>query len=225
MGADDLPGSIGALTGEAVLEGLARTNEYLLAILMGSPLPMLNRYIAIKHHGVYGVTTSLAEKLIGLTARSLDGRGEALRLGAQASVLPFCSAAARPCHCPSCCPLGDSSFSCRDGASSSWFPRRSTVPPPKRPCSTTSAGIPRRIAERILHREIAPPASALTRLYVENLQLAARIRLEHSEVLAYPALGDEGHRLQAVYNVFLDGYDRARPAASGRTRRWNIPTP
>jgi|GEM_PF-4439478 hypothetical protein len=225
-GADDQPCSIGSITGEAVLEGLARTNEYLMAVMMGAPLPVLNRYVATKHHGVYAATSSLVEELLDLTAPSSWPVVATLSDWAlQAPVLPFLLTGRAVVALPELLPawrffllvsrwhqIGIDAEDLNDAATEAALFESLGWEPPTR------------VAERVLALKINRPASVLTRVYFENLQAAAEIRLSDPRVLAFPASGDAGHRLQAVYNIFTDGM---RPGTSGRFASdddaWQIP--
>jgi hypothetical protein len=225
-GAGDESCSIDATTGEAVLEGLARTNEYLLAVWLGAPMQMLNRYIAVKNHGVYAITNNVVQRLLGLSApHTWPVVARLSDWALQAPVLPFLLAGRATVGLPELLPawrfmllvsrwgqLGLSPDDIFDSdAEAALF-------------ANLGWESPRQVAERILGTSVNPPASSLTRLYLENLRLAAKIRLEQPNVLSFPVQGDDGHRLEAVYNVFSDGM---RGGASGRFATgqdtWQIP--
>jgi hypothetical protein len=61
----DRPFTLGKVTSQAVVEGLARANEFLNAIQLGLPLQLLNRQILLKYHGEYVVTASMVEQQLG----------------------------------------------------------------------------------------------------------------------------------------------------------------
>jgi len=225
-GADDQACSIGALTGEAVLEGLARTNEYLAAVAFGSPLRVLNRYISLKHHGTYAVTNGLVERALGLSPpQSWPVVARLSDWSLQAPVLPFLLSGRPTVGLPELLPawrffllvsrwkqLGLRADDIGDPAVEETLFR------------DLGWDSPRTIARRILSSPVKAPKSPLTRLYFENLRLAASIRLEQPEVLSFPTFGDEGHRLGPVYSIFSDGM---RGGSSGRFARdedaWQVP--
>ena len=225
-GADDQPCSIGATTGEAVLEGLARANEYLMAAGLGASAEMINRYIAIKQHGIYAVTNAVANEALGLSGeRTWPVVARLSDWALQAPVLPFLLAGRTRVGLPELLPawrfillvsrcdlLGMSPDDIiGSDAEAALF-------------ANLGWESPRQIADRILALPDISPTGTLTRLYLENLRLAARIRLEQPSVLWSPAHGDGIHRLEAVYNIFSDGM---RPGASGRFAAskdtWQIP--
>lgn len=225
-GAGDQSCSIGATTGEAVLEGLARTNEYLLAMWLGAPMQMLNRYIAVKNHGVYAITNNVVQRLLGLSApQTWPVVARLSDWALQAPVLPFLLAGRPAVGLPELLPAWR--FMLLVSRWSQLGLSHDDILDPQTE-TTLFAHLgwesPRQVAERILAIPVNPPTSSLTRLYLENFRLAAKIRLEQPNVLSFPVQGDAGHRLEAVYNVFSDGM---RGGASGRFATgqdtWQIP--
>lgn len=209
--------AINELTGEAVIEGLARMNEMMAIIRLGAPLEVLNRYQISKFHGVYVVATAIVEQFLGLKApKSWLVAAKFADWALQSPVIPFllrgrdevCLEELLPCY--------------RFFMVTSRFGQLRLSPADlqrdERAVAEAVFGnlgweSPYRVAERIRVEPMDPPRSVLTRHYLENLQLGARLREEHPHVLSMPTLGDSGHRLQAIYNVFQD---RLVPGTTGK---------
>lgn len=217
MGEPERPVSINRLTGEAVIEGLARANELHSVILLGAPMQVLNRYIALKMHGAYAISTAMVEKLLNVKApHSWRVVAKFSDWALQAPVVPFllngrshvCLEELLPCW---------RLFMVISRFDQSRFSLNDLDRNEREVAEEIFSGLgwesPYRIAERIRKADLIPPSSVLSRHYVENLQLGARLREEAPHVLSLPMLGDAGHRLQAIYNVFQD---RLVPGTTGK---------
>jgi hypothetical protein len=224
----DDPFALGSVTGRAVVEGLARANEFLSAALLGLPIQLLNRYLLLKQHGEYAVTASLVEGQLGLkppntwtvVARLSDW-------ALQPPLLPFLLKGRSSVLVPELLPawrfvLLLSRFEAAGLTADDLLEDQREV------AEELFGGLgwdsPWTVAERVREAELPRPASVLTRHYVEGLQLAAEIRGSDPNVLSTPMLGDRGHRLQAVYNIFTDSM---KMGATGRFTEdpdaWAIP--
>ncbi|MFA7007165.1 MAG: hypothetical protein WC429_24220, partial [Verrucomicrobiia bacterium] len=211
------PVAIGALTGEAVIEGLARCNEFLTVALLDAPIEILNRYLVLKAHGVYKTAIVVLEKMLDvkapfswrLTAKLADW-------ALHAPLLPFL--------------LQDRDVVALEELLPAWrffclvsrfkqqgFTLSDLDKDERHVARVLFEGLgwenPWQVAQRIREAHIAQPKSILTRHYVETLHLGAVLRETDSAVLAYPNIGDQGHRLGALYNIFPD---RIAPGTTGK---------
>jgi hypothetical protein len=201
---------LGALTGRAIVEGLARANEYLNAIILGLPLKLLNRYALLKHHGQYALTASLVEQQLGL--KPPDTWWVVARLSdwaLQSPLLPFLLRGRGSVMVPELLPswrftLLLSRFAKSGIAVDDLMRRQREV------AGDLFGGLgwdsPWTVAGHVRAATLPRPASVLTRHYVEGLNLGAEIRESEPDVMSVPMLGDSGHRLQAVYNIFTDRF-------------------
>lgn len=221
--------SLGPVTGKSVIEGLARCNEYIAAIQLGVPLHILNRYVAVKGHGVYNLTIGVAEKLLGLKPPDLWILVAKLSDWAlQAPALPFLLDGRREVALEELLPAWRfsmlvSRFGQADFSVSDVHEREQEI------AGVLFSGLgwesPWRVSERIRVANLSTPASLLTRHYVQNLQLSATIRENEPRVLSYPELGDQGHKLQAIYNLFADGFKLGSTGIFASEKdSWTIPT-
>ncbi len=219
---------LGALTGRAVVEGLARANEYLNAILRDLPLELLNQYTLLKHHSQYALTASLLEQRLGLkppntwwvVARLSDW-------ALQPPLLPFLLQERSSVFVPELLPawrfvLLLPRFA-EDGFAVDDLMRRREV------AEDLFGGLgwdnsPWTVAEHVRTAGLPRPASVLTRHYVEGLQLAAELRESEPDVMSVPVLGNRGYRLQAVYNIFTDRFMQGGTGRFTEDRdTWAIP--
>lgn len=207
--AHDQAVNVGGLTGRAVLEGLARMNELLFLAHLGAPIDVINNLVAAKLHGIYGHTSAIVQELLGVS--SPDSWWVVAKLSdwaMQAPLLPFLLRGRETVTIMELLPAW------RFFLLVSRFKQNKLdvkkLMTDDREVATTLFGSlgwedPWRIAERILESDVKTPKSALTRHYFENLRLGAELRQNDPMILCCPALGDAGHRLQAVYNIFADG--------------------
>ncbi|MGN6792317.1 MAG: hypothetical protein ACTHJW_07985 [Streptosporangiaceae bacterium] len=171
---------LGAITGKAVVEGLARANEYLNAIVLDLPLKLLNQFALLKQHGQYALTASLVEQQLGLkppntwqvVARLSDW-------ALQPPLLPFLLRERSSVFIPELLPawrfvlllsrFAEGGFTVDD-----LMQRQRQV------AEDLFGGLgwdsPWTVAEHVRAATLPRPASALTRYYVEGLKLGAEIR-------------------------------------------------
>lgn len=207
--AHDQAVNVAGLTGRAVLEGLARMNEFLFLASLGAPIDVINSVVAARLHGVYGHTSAVAHQLLGLSSTdSWLGVAKLSDWAMQAPLLPFLLRGRKTVTMMELLPAW------RFVLLASRFKQakldvKKLMTDDRQVAATLFGSLgwedPWRIAERILETDVETPKSALTRHYFENLRLGAELRHNHPAVLWCPALGDAGHRLQAVYNIFADG--------------------
>lgn len=201
---------LGDITGRAVVEGLARANEYLNAIVLELPLNLLSQYTLLKHHGQYALTASLVEQQLGIGPP--DSWWVVARLSdwaLQPPLLPFLLQGRNSVFVPELLPawrfvLLLSRFAEGGFAVDDLTRRQREV------AEDLFGGLgwdsPWTVAEHIRTARLPRPASVLTRHYVEGLTLGAEIRESEPDVMSAPLLGDRGHRLQAVYSIFTDRF-------------------
>jgi len=204
------------LTGRAVLEGLARCNEYLLASHLGADQKTLNLLFETRHHGDYALALELVHQDLDLTLwGAILVTAHLADLALQAPWLPFL-------------PEGRDRVDFRELLPSWRFllllnrskERRLTdkdfQEDPQGVAETLFRELnwesPRQLAERVLATEIPEPESLLTRHYVRCLRQGARLRLDAPEVFVLPFPSEGSHLLEPVYYVLRD---RVIPGATG----------
>ncbi len=212
----DAPLEPAGMTGRAVLEGLARCNEYLLAGHLGADQKTLNLLFKKKHHGDYALALELVHKELDLTMwRAILATAHLADLALQAPWLPFLLEGRDQVDFKELLPpwrfllllnrskerrLTEEDFQ-RDpqGVAETLF----------RELKWES---PRQLAERVLATEIPEPKSLLTRHYVRCLKQGAQLRLDAPEVFVLPFQSEGSHLLEPVYYLFRD---RVIPGATG----------
>jgi tetratricopeptide (TPR) repeat protein len=207
VGLADDPVSPG-LGGHAVVEGLARCNEYLLALQLGASRATLNRFSLTKHHGVYGATIAEAERTLGvgppevwlIVARLSDWALQAPVLSnllgdrESVSVLELLPAWR---YSLLLWRFSDNGFSWED------------VLHREREVAETlfdSLGWddPWMVATQVQTLEWPDGVAPLTRHYLNNLELGAELRLTDPQSLAYPGMTADVHRLGPLFSIFSD---------------------
>lgn len=204
------------ITGLAVLEGLARCNEYLLAVQLGANDKTLNRLFSRKHHGEYALAIDFVAKTLGLaylpstlmTAYCAD-------LALQAPWLPFLLRGRTQVDFKELLPAWRFKLLV-EGCKTRGLNERHFQDDP-----TGTAGAlfdmlgweaPRRLAERVLSAELAEPNFVLTRHYFRCLQEGARLRLTTPEAFVMPGQHTGTHLLEPVYYLFRD---KVMPGSTG----------
>jgi hypothetical protein len=208
MGDAGQPTSLNNLTGEAVIEGLARCNELISAITLGIPLQTLNRYISVKQHGVYALAIALVEQILGMTAPlSYMVTAKLADWALQAPLFPFLLRERDFVTLEELLPCWRFILLCsrfeQAGFSQDDLNRREREIANELFCGLGWDN-PWDVARRIIEARIPPPKSVLTHHYIENLQLGAELRQSEPEVMSYPMMGVHGHKLQAIFNIFQD---------------------
>lgn len=215
------------LTGRAVLEGLARMNELITLGLIGIPLDAINHIVAGKMHGIYGHTIAIAGALLKVqSTRAWMIVAKLSDWALQAPVLPFLLRGRETVPIMELLPswrymLLVSRFKQAGFTLDDLLKREREV------AANLFGGLgwsdPWQIAESILQINVPAPKSVLTRHYWENLQLGARLRMSDPSVLSFPDLGDEGYKLQALFNIFSDGIaQRVGSRLSTDPERWSL---
>jgi len=215
------------LTGRAVLEGLARMNELMSLAALGVPLDAINEIIVAKQHGIYGETIGIAGRLLNVDSTSAWMMVAKLSDWAlQAPVLPFLLRERETVPIMELLPAWRyirlvSRFKQANFTLDDLLHREREV------ATNLFTGLgwadPWKVAKSILETDIPSPKAVLTRHYWENLQLGAELRLSNPAVLSFPNLGDQGHKLQALFNIFSDGIaQRVGSGISEDPQRWSL---
>jgi hypothetical protein len=212
----DAPVEPAGMTGRAVLEGLARCNEYLLAGHLGADQKTLNLLFKKKHHGEYALALDLVRKDLDLTLwGAIRATAHLADLALQAPWLPFLLEGRGRVDFKELLPswrfllllnrsqerrLTEEDFQ-KDphGVAETLF----------RELKWES---PRQLAERVLATEIPEPKSLLTRHYVRCLKQGAQLRLDAPEVFVLPFQSEGSRLLEPVYYLLRD---RVIPGAAG----------
>lgn len=208
-----LPGAgsapLDALSGDAVVEGLARVNEYLAAMRLGAGVEVLNRYSVEKGLELYQGAIGLVGRFLKveppkswlIAARLLDW-------ALQAPLLPFLLAGRGRVGVEEMLPgwrftllvfsfqrLGftlDDLLARGDDVQRALFQARGWESPLE-------------LADRIRTANLKLPEPLLTRACVEKLRLAAELRLRDPAVLFAPVGSNDTLRLEKGFSLFEDG--------------------
>jgi hypothetical protein len=212
----DAPVEPAGMTGRAVLEGLARCNEYLLAGDLGADQKTLNLLFNRKHHGDYALALNLVHKELDLPLwRAILATAYLADLALQAPWLPFLLEGRDRVDFKELLPpwrfllLLDRSKERRLTGEDFRRDPHGVAETLFRELKWES---PRQLAERVLATEIAEPESLLTRHYVRCLKQGARLRLDAPEVFVLPVQPEGSHLLEPVYYLLRD---RVIPGATG----------
>jgi len=212
----DAPAEPAGMTGRAVLEGLARCNEYLLAVDLGADQKTLNLLFKRKHYGDYALALEFVHKELALPpSRAVLATAHLADLALQAPWLPFLLEGRDRLDFRELLPSWR--FLLLLGASKE---RRLTEADfrndPQGVAETLFRDLswesPRQLAERVLATEIPEPEFLLTRHYVRCLKQGARLRLAAPEAFVLPFQPEGGHLLEPVYYVLRDA---VTPGATG----------
>jgi hypothetical protein len=196
------------LSGRAVIEGLARMNEFMFLAYLNTPYHIINNYIADKQQKIYAQTSGIAGKLLNIS--SVDSWMFVSKISdwaLQTPIMPFLLRGRKTVTIMELLPawrytLLVLNFKKMGFKVNDLFEREKEV------ASELFGKLrwedPWRVADRILKAKLPVPKSAITRHYIENLQLGAQLRFSDPVVMSFPNLGDKGFRLQAIYNIFAD---------------------
>jgi len=204
------------LTGRAVLEGLARCNEYLLASHLGADQKTLNLLFQHKHHGDYALALELVREDLGLTLwRATLATAHLADLALQAPWLPFLLEGRDRVDFRELLPAWRFLL-LLNRSKERRLTEKDFQKDPADVAETLFRDLdwesPRRLAERVLATEIPEPEALLTRHYVRCLKRGAQLRLEAPEVFVLPVQSEGSHLLEPVYYWLRD---RVIPGATG----------
>lgn len=86
---EDQPLDLGGVSAEAIIEGFARSNEYLLLQRMAVPSRVIRRSKLLRNHGIYVLASTAVEQLLDIPAEQVDAVAARLCDWAmQAPILP-----------------------------------------------------------------------------------------------------------------------------------------
>lgn len=198
----------GGLTGRAVLEGLARMNEFMTLAYLNAPMELINSFVAEKQHGIYAQTSGVASALLNVS--SVDSWMLVAKLSdwaMQAPVMPFLLRGRETISIMELLPAWRY-FLLVSRFKQAGFKVSDLIENEREVATELFSSLgwddPWRVAERILQEKLPTPNSALTRHYIENLQVGAQLRLSNSSFMSFPQMEDEVHRLGAVFNIFAN---------------------
>jgi len=212
----DAPAEPAGLTGRAVLEGLARCNEYLLASHLGADQKTLNLLFKQKHHGDYALALELVHQDLDLTLRgAMLATAHLADLALQAPWLPFLLEGRDRVDFRELLPSWRFLL-LLNRSKERRLTERDFQEDPQGVAGTLFGELrwesPRQLAERVLATEIPEPESLLTRHYVRCLKRGAQLRLDAPEVFVLPFQSEGSHLLEPVYYWLRD---RVIPGSTG----------
>jgi hypothetical protein len=221
---NDMSISANNITGEAIIEGFARSNEYLIAVAMGAPKELLNRYLVEKGHGKYQVAITLVENLTKTRSPSCFGLTAVLADWAlQAPVLPFLLKGRSSVTLEELLPAWRF-FLLTSRFHQYGFSYSDIMQNYKEVEDKLFNGLhwltPTEVSERILNAVINVPSPSLTKLVVKKLLLAAEIRKRNAVTLAFPFVSQDVNELMTGMGMFSDGSCCAFGELSCSDSRW-----
>src|SRR6202050_4158914 len=212
----DAPIEPAGMTGRAVLEGLARCNEYLLANHLGADQKTLNLLFRRKHHGDYALALELVHKNLDLTPwRAIRATAHLADLALQAPWLPFLLEGQDQVDFKELLPAWRFLLllnRCKERR----LTEKDFQMDPQGVAETLFRDLkwksPRQLAETVLATEIPEPKSLLTHHYVRCLKQGAQLRLDTPEIFALPIRSEASQLLEPVYYMLRD---RVIPGPTG----------
>ena len=205
---EDQPLDLGGLSGEAIIEGFARTNEYLLLRKMGTPEQIIRRSKILRDHGVYVLAPTTVEQLLDVPREKIDiVTARLCDWAMQAPILPIFYKAGDEVN------LNEIMPNWRFAHLASAAQRlKLTAEDFIDNASETESLLfgelgwmsPTEVATQFTQQNSGNPIGGLTKIIRAKLDLAAKNRLSNPDSLAMP-VDDEEYRLRASVSFFKCG--------------------
>jgi hypothetical protein len=212
----EFPAAPVGLTDTSVVEGLARCNEYFLAMHLGAGVETLNRVFLLKHHSDYALALEFASQRLGLPVHMTSlVVAHCADLALQVPWLPFLLEGRDSVAIEELLPgwrffllieecrkrkIGPDEFSGDHRAiARDLFDAHGWEDPWN-------------LAARIEAAQIRPPSAMLSRHYVRTLTTGASLRVAFPFAFVFPDQVPGTHLLGSMYNLFQD---RITPGTTG----------